>query len=396
MPASLSEESRRSILMVEPILFHHTAVYLQSMLLSDALEGARLTLAIGVAGEKQKARAQSFATQFPELRVIIWEEPEGQRGSAVQRWRANRTTLARVEELLGSESFDLLIYFHTDYLYPWFALPGAQARLPHHFRLGTRGLVFRENGYRDDDPRMAKRLRAMFDRVIFRRAVRSGGFARLAFLDPLAGEKAGKALGPVCRAGVDPISLEKVEPSFARQQLDLPPEGVLYLLFGALSHRKGVLETLEAFEKATIPNAILLLAGTVEREIAGEMAARLERLGKRYEVILHDRFVSDESVPWYFCAADVVVCAYKDFNGSSGVLLHTAASGRAAVVSEGGVMSDAIRRYQFGEVVRVEEPDAFARALERLADPAVREGASSGALAYAGSMDARHFLGQFL
>ena len=80
------------------------------------------------------------------------------------------------------------------------------------------------------------------------------------------------------------------------------------------------------------------------------------------------------------------------------VLLHSAIYGKPAIVSPGGAMEDAVRRYQFGEVVQLNDTAVFACAISKTANLTAEERVqlASRARKYGEVMDARRFMSQFL
>ncbi len=395
----LHPDPPKRVLLVEPTLFIHTGIHIKAAIGSVGYENAEFTLLVGVANQERRERALAFEKEYPNLKVRLIEETEEMRSGAKGHWKANPHTLREVEELLHEQPYDLLIYLQADFILLFFALPWSRRRFSRHFKTKVSGLLFRNNGFRSTGTTLKKRLRSLLERTIFRRAIATGAFRQLAFLDPASGAMAAAVHGPVCRPGIEPIDVEAIAPAVARKALGIAPESYVGLVFGGLSGRKGVIEILSIFETADLDadRITLVIAGPVAPPIRETLLALIERVKERYTVHFHDGFVPDEAMPLYLASADCALCTYRDFNASSGVLLQTASLGKPAMVSEGGVMADAVRRFGFGEVVRLQEPAGYVEAFRRLMEltPQERQAIGERAKAYAATMDVTRYLSQY-
>lgn len=86
-------------------------------------------------------------------------------------------------------------------------------------------------------------------------------------------------------------------------------ENVRYLLFfGLIREYKGLDILLSAWEKVRRDGQKLIVAGEFY-ENSDKYAQQFERLGE--SVILHDRFIADQDVKYYFSVADALVLPYK-------------------------------------------------------------------------------------
>jgi glycosyltransferase involved in cell wall biosynthesis len=100
----------------------------------------------------------------------------------------------------------------------------------------------------------------------------------------------------------------------ACRALDLDPEMSYSLFFGIIRDYKGLDILLDAWktlsEEGHTAGRKLIVAGEFynDRE---KYIAQIERNGIADEVVLHDHFVRDEDVRYYFSAADVLIQPYK-------------------------------------------------------------------------------------
>ncbi|HSI15977.1 MAG TPA: glycosyltransferase [Chthoniobacter sp.] len=390
--------SPRRVLLADPLYHVHSILHYRASLGSAGFEQTEFTVLTSVFSDEEERRLETFRQSQPRLTVRLRERHEVI-ASRTQCWRHYLQAMRQVEGMLAQQEFDLVIYIMADHVLPIFALPMARPFFPHHFSVGVRGLVFRHNGLRQTATSVRGRLLEFFDRWVLGRALRSGAFRRVAFLDREAARRA-RALEktPLCIEGIDPVDIPDSDRSRARTRFALSPEDFVFLLFGSFDDRKGFIETLEVIRDTALPHEriVVLIAGLGDAEFIARLEAVIATC--RYRVVLHNQFIPDADLPDYFAAADCVVCAYKNFVASSGVLLHGASAGNLAIVSSGGVMADDVREFGFGEVVSVEDRAGFGASVQRLMNLTLAERSrmSEGALAYARSRDSRFYMTQFL
>lgn len=108
----------------------------------------------------------------------------------------------------------------------------------------------------------------------------------------------------------------------ARERLGIPREAALLLLFGVIRPYKGVLESLDAFDRIhrALPHARLLIAGPGSGEYLERIRERIAQLGLEPFVLLHDRFIEEELVPLYFSSADLALFPYLEIDQSGALM----------------------------------------------------------------------------
>lgn len=137
-----------------------------------------------------------------------------------------------------------------------------------------------------------------------------------------------------------PVSREE-----ARKKLNLNSEDKIILFFGLIRHYKGLDILLEAMSDAEIKkeNIKLLIAG----EFYDDKKMYLDLISKyelQNQIILHDKFISNEEVKYYFCSCNLVAQTYRNAT-NSGVtmvgyyynkpMLVTRVGGLAEIVPDG-------------------------------------------------------------
>lgn len=154
---------------------------------------------------------------------------------------------------------------------------------------------------------------------------------------------------------------KRVERAEACRHLGLDPAKRYLLFFGLIRDYKGLDILLDAWSKITNDDLRLLIAGEFYTD-PGKYMPAIETLGER--VVLHNAFVADEDVKYWFSAADAVVLPYKTAT-QSGVTQVAYNFGVPPIVTDVGGLAEIVPDGKVGFVVN---PDAesVAEAVENL------------------------------
>lgn len=137
-----------------------------------------------------------------------------------------------------------------------------------------------------------------------------------------------------------PVSMEE-----ARAKLNLNKEDKIVLFFGLIRHYKGLDILMEAMSDLEIKkqNIKLLIAGEFYEDKQPYLDL-IEKNDLKNSVILHDKFIANEDVKYYFCASNLVAQTYRNAT-NSGVtmvgyyyekpMLVTNVGGLAEIVPDG-------------------------------------------------------------
>ena len=172
---------------------------------------------------------------------------------------------------------------------------------------------------------------------------------------------------------------ERVERTEACQKLGLDADKRHLLFFGLIRDYKGLDLLLEAFEKIEDKELRLLVAGEFYND-KEQYRAALDRLGDR--VVLHEGFVKDDDVRYYFSVADALVLPYRTAT-QSGVtqiaynfsvpMIVTRVGGLPEIVADGkvGFVCEPTAESIADAIERLYRDDALARFAENF--PAERK-----------------------
>lgn len=130
----------------------------------------------------------------------------------------------------------------------------------------------------------------------------------------------------------------------ARRELGLPLDAAVLLAFGLIRPYKQIVPLIDAFTRANLADAVLVIAG---KPADSGLAAAVERAAAANpNVRLALRFIPDEETHRYFSAADLAVNpATRALNSGSALLALS--FGVPVLMAESGVASDL--RAQFGD-----------------------------------------------
>jgi D-inositol-3-phosphate glycosyltransferase len=148
----------------------------------------------------------------------------------------------------------------------------------------------------------------------------------------------------------------------AMGRLNLSGEYSYLLFFGFIRAYKGLDLLLEAFADKKLRNRKLKLI------VAGEFyedempyKQQIEKLGIKDDVILYDRFINEDEVGAFFCAADLVVQPYKSAT-QSGVTQIAYHFDKPMLVTDVGGLSEIVPDGRCGYVVKT-DPKAISDAI---------------------------------
>jgi glycosyltransferase involved in cell wall biosynthesis len=169
----------------------------------------------------------------------------------------------------------------------------------------------------------------------------------------------------------DPITITEVKPEEVdnlREKLVIRSNKFVFLVFGALTPRKGISQLLTAISllaEDLCDRFCLLLVGEASIENKTQFLSQIANLQQEHsiQIICNFEFVSESEVPIYFQLADLVLAPYQRHIGMSGILLLAAAAGKPVLSSDYGLMGQVVREYELGMVVDAGKPEAIAQEL---------------------------------
>ena len=167
----------------------------------------------------------------------------------------------------------------------------------------------------------------------------------------------------------------------AREKLKLPTNKQLILFFGQIKKVKGLDVLLKAFAQLRKQNSEvqLVVAGPTWKVEETEFLNIIRENNMEGDCIMRLEYISNEMIPYYFRASDIVALPYRKIY-SSGVLIRSLDYGAAIVASDLDVFKDIIADGQNGILFQTENPDDLSIKMQNLlANKQLQEKLKAGA-----------------
>lgn len=136
---------------------------------------------------------------------------------------------------------------------------------------------------------------------------------------------------------------------------------VVFLVFGDLTPRKGVMTAMEAMARLPVEHqrrAALVIAGQSHPAFKARISAAASALQEHtcLKVLELRHFLTEEEVAALFSRADVVLTLYEGHAGLSNVILLAAAAQRPVLSSREGRMGEIVAQERLGLSVEIGDP----------------------------------------
>lgn len=173
----------------------------------------------------------------------------------------------------------------------------------------------------------------------------------------------------------DPIPENILETSFScHNYYGIPAQNKIFLHFGAISRRKGVLEIIESIDYINdtikVKITILIVGKTsdliLEKEINKKIA--YYTLNSNVQLIWYNDFVSDLKMNSLFNSSDFILMPYKNPEASSGILGHAMKSKKPIIGPAQGLVGSIIKEYQLGVMLKEINPKTIAKAINNYSE----------------------------
>ena len=190
----------------------------------------------------------------------------------------------------------------------------------------------------------------------FLKRVRFVVFDRFAFSELKAKETNSYSNVFVTGDPVKDIKLAGDELSSQREKFKLPHDRVVIGVFGYLDERKLCTELLDAVNDSKEASKIcLLFAGAIHPRVREYFKAWQSRdASKSIQLIVHEGYLNESILQYYFNAVDIIWAGYRFHKGPSGILLHAISAQKTAIAMNFGWMGEIIKTYGCGHTFPAE------------------------------------------
>lgn len=219
----------------------------------------------------------------------------------------------------------------------------------------------------------ALELKRVRQELVLTQACRNPQLEALYWLDPHAAKYMNTRTTPRNVWLPDPV--EREQPSApdlerVRRNLGVPPNGRLWLVFGADIVRKGTREILRALPSGECARDVTLaFVGPIYQGQAQSLFDAVAEARPRFagNIVVHPEFVPENEVACYFHAASLVFTLYHHHMGSSGALVRAAAAGTPVLSTEFGLLGYLTQTRKLGFTCNVKHEVALRNALRQAA-----------------------------
>ncbi len=214
------------------------------------------------------------------------------------------------------------------------------------------------------------------EKLIISRVLHHQKLKTLFCLDPIAVEYLNTHFKTSANVIHLPDPVEPFAPSYLsnteiRERVGIEQNRKVFLLFGALTERKGVHQLLEAI--STLPAQLceqicLLFVGNLTTRIETQFKSQIQAIcqAKPVQILGNYEYIPDADIPNYFQVADIILAPYQRHVGMSGILLLAAAAEKPLLSSDYGLMGELVQRYELGLTVDSTQPVEIAQGLTQL------------------------------
>jgi glycosyltransferase involved in cell wall biosynthesis len=157
-----------------------------------------------------------------------------------------------------------------------------------------------------------------------------------------------------------------------KRQLGIDRDRQVFLLFGAINHRKGIHQLLDSLELLTpkeMAKTCILIVGTLaDAPDAAQIRHRINALSHYCpaQIIHVENYVPESDIPHYFQLSDVVLAIYQRHVGMSGILVRAAIAQKPVLSSDYGLMGAVTKRHQLGKTIDSTSPSEIAHGIGEL------------------------------
>lgn len=371
------EPQRRRVLVLEPDRDGHPREWLLHLMRNMADQEQIEEIWFVVAQELRRQLLQDVPPNLRDRIRLVALSPEEQRFcthrilpiSGFARWWVMR-------RYLRWTGADVGCFLSLDHL-----------SLPLAFGLGAAGrklsgILFRPSVHYPSlgayQPTAAERLRDLRKAVLYRLMLLNRALNVVLTLDPFFPDYAARRYpgGHKVHALPDPVHPSPLSSSAVSLPVPVPTDRVVFLLFGVLTARKGILHLMQALHLLSpeiASRTAVVIAGKVATEVGNQLTEQQESLAQeRPELWFHieNRWLGSDEINALVNRCDVVLAPYQRFVGSSGVVLWAARAGKPLLTQDYGLVGRLVQDYRLGLAADVTQPQQLAAAIEKM----VRDG----------------------
>lgn len=147
---------------------------------------------------------------------------------------------------------------------------------------------------------------------------------------------------------VDPISFISTDRS------KIKSDKTVFLHMGVMTNRKGtltILESIKLLSSDKLKKIKLIFAGVISEEIKYRFYKLKHDLDNKVEIIVNDKFCSNDEINLYCREADYLLMPYSETSKSSGMFAYSSAYDISTVATNRGKFKKIVRKYKLGHLI---------------------------------------------
>lgn len=172
----------------------------------------------------------------------------------------------------------------------------------------------------------------------------------------------------------DPVRVceySQVQLQQIKASLNIESSRKLFLLFGALTDRKGIYQLLDSIPllpKNICEKIAFAFVGEASQDNQTKIENKIADLSNNYPIQIYRQyeFLPEEDIQAYFEVSDFVLALYQNHVGMSGILNLAAAKHKPVLSSDYGLMGELVKQYHLGLAVDSTNPQKIAEGVEQI------------------------------
>ena len=154
-----------------------------------------------------------------------------------------------------------------------------------------------------------------------------------------------------------------------KKTLGIEENRKVFLIFGYLDSRKGILEVMETIgniSREKSQKGCLLIVGLWEeneRRLFDNLLPKIQQLSD-FQIIIKNTYIKEEDIQEYFKVADYALALYNKHFGMSGIMVWAAAAQKPLITYNFGLMGKIVSENELGITINNDLKEKFEMLLE--------------------------------
>lgn len=173
----------------------------------------------------------------------------------------------------------------------------------------------------------------------------------------------------------DPAELKgNYDYNSARQELDVPADSILILVYGAIDERKGLETLVDALTESVLLTRFQILVVGQQSETMRALfnSDKFNKLVEKKRCYVIDKFVNEVTQQMVFSASDIVWLGYRNHYTMSGVLVMAGIASKPVISNVAGLLGWYTKENDLGSTFELHRSEDVVEALCKLISKGVR------------------------